>query len=578
MSSTLGVLAFSFCAEARHLSKEQRQAVRQLVAQLHDWVAAGVAASEGQKHPPWHKNSTVLGSVIGLNRLFFLLDEPVGEDALGFFAPMMCELAIARYVLPELKNSLAHKLIYLLLKEKTPELLVDGVLETLWFLQRQGYPLPQLPRTCLRGLSSAQIQRVFYLQEKRPDMVEVLRSIGLGFDQKLAFFLPRERGTDRAPRGFCAGQQSIPAAPVELPRGAQLQAYLFLKVLKDALSKRTVERLDKEKEQEITNTALFYERLALLDHAAGKVSLEMLQHCSAWVQSGDFKKAAQQYLEKRHSALPLFGAVYLAQALVEGESGQSSPEALLGAVQWYLPAAGEAILDSLLFYLSQQHCPAAKARSCAVVGQVISWQLAPGRFTEFERLHLKYRWVFSLPGLVQSYLVTAGHQAECRAFLVGELLKHKQLQALAALSLEEEALAQVGEYLKKFANDPDLIAMQSYLEEKCGATRARAVPGSEDVGAQLVPGEKEVVHYIESFQKRQAQENPRLKELFQTILEMGVGKESLGTLKGQFFKIPPPLRLPSFLVLVHFVLLLETDAASLAALIASLEPLVESGG
>ncbi|KAI5192394.1 hypothetical protein NECID01_1916 [Nematocida sp. AWRm77] len=585
LSPTLGVLVYAVCAEIQSFTKEERKQIRKLVERVQDCIGQESSVSGQGKSDRLCKNHSTAGCILGLNKLFFLLSQTLSDHTLYFFTPAACEFAISRHVFPEIKEALVHRVVELVLDEKVPEPVLEGVFETLLFLKAHGGVLPQLSRERLSKASSAQVQHLLYLQTRQPRLECLLRRIGVCIEISPSFFgqtvggmhgQKKSRGEARP--GHAPGSELFSSEhPKSIQVQAQVQAEVFLSALKEALERRQFGRLEREKEQDISKTVLFYERLALSELGRpSKLVLDTLQHCMLWRCSEELKQIAVQCVKKKQSTLPLFCAVHLAYSLVENSAEEKASGALLGIVREYLhlPAAGSVILDSLLFYLSHQSEASKKESGCVLAGKVVSWYLEPEKFPEFRALVQKYSWILGAHPIVRGFLDTSVHKEECRAFLAEQLLEHGQIGGVLKHGLEKEAFAQTSLSQQRSDLNPELLSLHAYLEHK---QQMHYSPFSAPVQEEAcpVPGEKARLEYIERFQKKQIQRCPHLKSLLQEVLDMGITQESIDRVRLLLEQAPDASRVSMFLVLVHFSLLLEIDAASLLWLIKSVEKSME---
>ncbi|KAI5172293.1 hypothetical protein NEFER03_1407 [Nematocida sp. LUAm3] len=282
--------------------------------------------------------------IVSIKNLFLLINqlEPQGKI---FFYPLLCEYLVTD-VIPEEIQKLFLMGILEDLPNNLPQERVKGILYTLDYLRGSLLVLPKFSSSFLESLESKRIECLLYMQLAFPDLKHLFEHMGfpkekLNLAKKSQSSLLNKKESARSIQG-----------PLEQTNQEETEEETFKVLLKDALKKRILGELDKEKTSEITQTVLYYQRVAIGSRLSQrKISNSLLKYCISWLPEGkELKKSFDMYLTKSLETSPAFVSIYMAYSLFYDKTEKQ--EVLLPLAEILFADDPYLFLDSLLFFFS----------------------------------------------------------------------------------------------------------------------------------------------------------------------------------------------------------------------------------
>ncbi|OAG31109.1 hypothetical protein NEDG_01883 [Nematocida displodere] len=545
LKEAIGLLASVLCTDVGSLPVEQRRCIRMVFNNINDVITERCSGALFQKETAkatGPKDFELICAIAAFNSVFTLINEARTPHRLRYYVPMICEFITADYALPETTKPLVKKLIRLL-TEKLSEPQLDGVLASLECLRARGHTLPFFLPSEITEFSETAVEQFIFLQTTRPDLASLFKALHISF------------------AALCA-----PALGLPNKKSALLtQPQIFLEVIKEALGKQRLKTLEKEKENEITRSVLFYERLALRQTALSpNMPIELLQHCLLWPQNTkDLQKAAMLALSGKTPASLAFPfvAVCLAYFLIDLSPEAPNYSVLLSEGHKTVKLDGFSLLDSLMFFLSRQSNETRKNEQITMLGMFLEIYIAPDTFSVLKTLHQRHKWTLQHSSLVARYISHPTHSADASMFIAGVFVDAELIAPIEEFGLQKEARIIV----KALSASRNSTPFTNRLQKQLFSTKtAPHYP-------LLLINDAVILAAVRSMVKQHAGQDTLLDEITSTLLNTDVIEKRISLIRSAFVQAPPQQKPALFIVVLYFATLLSYDLETLSLITHSLQ-------
>ncbi|KAI5180777.1 hypothetical protein NEOKW01_1061 [Nematocida sp. AWRm80] len=508
----IGIMIYFICTLEYKRDKIVRKTVRNTISSLNDQMHALTLAPKKKKKA--QKGSSLAECIIGMNSLFSLIFQIQSETELLLYAPVICEYVLSEYSSEDIREDLIYTLSILVFNDPPEEIFI-GIVYTLVYLLENGYVLKKVPEKRVKELKETEIHRILQIQEKIKGAKELFSSLG---------------GIFQLPKQFSGHKQSIQStegkevSETNDVNKFSVQSRVFLRTLKEALLKRTLGLIDREKEIEITKTVFFYERLALSKGPA-EIPFDLILSSIVWSNNPhEFKQASQMYIDKQVTEVPLFVIAYLGWVLVKGTSEAKYAKNISQLARKLSVHYGNLLLKSCFFFIYYLDEIDKTNINWSVIKDILSGYIAVDNLPALSILYTEYPWALSIPEIVQEHLSTTIE--EYRSFFITQLIKHQEISVIFKNHLEQEVYSLITKLLENTPNDRYLISLLSQLNHSC--TKTFNEHDTQIEIPQITP--LTTIEYIQQTLKQNTNDNTTSKEILEVALSTELPDELIDTL------------------------------------------------
>lgn len=533
---TLGLLAYAVVAKVHGSSIEIKTKVRRVFGCFFSYACTQVLEETKEKR-------SIKGNMIVLNNIFMLIGQIKGEDAGMFYAPLMCEFITTPFSQEREKVAIKSRLFSMLFSDGLEQVSL-GIFKTFAFLESRGEMVSDALIRTQRAKKEV-LSRMVKYQNSHPNQVAFLSKMGI--DKKFA----RAESSD----GFEEDQIEIPlestdrtaiSEPVTQTqiKGAQ-HIKIFAEELDDLFNRKLLNRLEKEKETEVSKLLQYYERLSISSYkVSDPIPVKIIQYALVWNKSkNDLKKAAHPYLEKRSPNTPKFVPTLAAWCSIYENTNIDA--------SIFDKTCGEIFLESVCFFMSI-YTEKDKHTKWNWVGSIFKQFIRLSTFPGLSRIHSTHPWTLSIPEISNAY--TEAQTQEVVHFYTSKLIRYKLPEKIADLNLEYEAYHQI----KHLKPTKYLISLKTHIINSAHRKQIELEnPPHPSIKLQV----KDLLQHAHLTIKKYTENTPQVKEILKILLEE---QNPPLELKDILNRVNYTQRIPFFLKILYILTLLETDINTLS--------------